>query len=58
MKSYSFLRKKVDLDGNYPKNVSKISQSAQLRQSRISNSSMTTDRKVPRNDSMVKSTYY
>lgn len=54
LKSYSFLRKKIVGDDK----VTKISQSTQLRQSRISNSSMVTDRKIRREDSMVKSNYY
>ena len=39
--------------------MTKVSQTTQLRQSRISNSSMVTDRKFHRReDSMVKSNYY
>lgn len=59
LKSFSFVRKKGDSELNQPKNVNKISQSAQLRQSRISNSSIATDRKcIKRDDSMAKSSYY
>ena len=54
LKSYSFLRKKIVGDDK----VTKISQTTQFRQSRISNSSMVTDRKIRREDSMVKSNYY
>jgi hypothetical protein len=63
LKSYSFLRKRAAGEDK----VGKMSQTAQLRQSRISHSSMVTDRKASmvterkvgrREDSMVKSNYY
>ena len=55
LKSYSFLRKRAAGE----EKVGKMSQTAQLRQSRISHSSMVTDRKASRReDSMVKSNYY
>jgi hypothetical protein len=57
LKQFSFSRKKAE-DSNPPK---RISQTAQLRQSRISNSSLATvtDRKtIKRDDSMLRSSYY
>lgn len=53
------MRKKNEDPSNANKNINKISQSAQMRQSRMSNSSLTSDRKcLKREDSMVKSSYY
>ncbi len=63
LKNFNFARKRIDNEGqmsNYQqKSLSKISQSNQLRQSRLSNSSMKTDRKtLKRDESFQKSHYY
>lgn len=54
LKNFTFARRKIDNEGqmsNYQqKSLSKISQSNQLRQSRLSNSSMKTDRKTLKRD--------
>ncbi len=54
LKNFNFARKRIDNEGqmsNYQqKSLSKISQSNQLRQSRLSNSSMKTDRKTLKRD--------
>lgn len=57
-----FVRRKIENEANFShnqKSLSKMSQSNQLRQSRLSNSSIKTDRKaLKRDDSFQKSNYY
>jgi len=61
LKNFAFVRRKIESEGqlnNQQKSLSKISQSNQLRQSRLSNSSLITDRKLKRDESLIKSNYF
>lgn len=61
VKNFNFVRRKIENDqlNSHQKSVSKMQNSNYLRQSRLSNSSLVTDRKsLKRDESFQKSSYY